>query len=390
MLTSARWFTYETAARYRKVFERVYAEMVRETGSRAIDGILYWMRAERVLFGPGNRPVDAIQAEFQDRWADIFPIPPDQRQVNYRAEELRERVLRDFDAPRPGWNRARYHSPDIMIAASSLQAIERGEYDLVMGELHMGGNTLGISFFLEQHPDREELFCAVERDIPESRIIAVAPKYGISSTARTHIRLLSGRDFRLEFALSSCAPRKATPLPIGALVVEQGEHGLVVRTRDGQRQFDIIEAFADILTGLSTNSFKMFKPRKHQPRVTIDRLVVSRESWSLSPSEIGFAFEKNDACRHEAARQWAYSNGMPRFVYIKSPVEIKPLYVDFDSPIYVDILAKIVRRTAENGAPDALIAVSEMLPDLDHIWLPDAEGNRYTSEFRIVAVDTFS
>jgi Lantibiotic dehydratase, N terminus len=390
MLRSARWFTYETATRYRKVLERLYAEMVRETGSRTIDGILYWMRAERVLFGSGNRPVDDIQAEFQDRWADIFSIPPDQRQVNYRAEELRERVLHDFDAPRPGWNSARYHSPDIMIAASSLQAIERDEYDLVMGELHMGVNTLGISFFLEQHPAREELFRAVERDIPESRIIAVAPKYGGSSTARTHIRLLSDRDFRLEFALSSCAPRKATPLQIGALVVERGEHGLVARTRDRQRQFDIVEAFADILTGLSTNGFKMFRPRKHQPRVTVDRLVVSRESWSFSPSEMEFAFEKNDASRFVAARHWAYRKGMPRFVYVKSPVEIKPVYMDFDSPIYVDILAKIIRRTQETGATDALIAVSEMLPDLDHIWLPDAEGNRYTSEFRIVAIDAFS
>jgi hypothetical protein len=28
-----------------------------------------------------------------------------------------------------------------------------------------------------------------------------------------------------------------------------------------------------------------------------------------------------------------------------------------------------------------------MIPRLDQTWLPDAEGRRYTSEFRIVAVD---
>jgi hypothetical protein len=28
-----------------------------------------------------------------------------------------------------------------------------------------------------------------------------------------------------------------------------------------------------------------------------------------------------------------------------------------------------------------------MLPDPDHAWLPDAEGRRYTSELRLVAVD---
>jgi len=31
--------------------------------------------------------------------------------------------------------------------------------------------------------------------------------------------------------------------------------------------------------------------------------------------------------------------------------------------------------------------VSEMLPGIDEVWLPDNEGRCYASEFRIVAVD---
>jgi hypothetical protein len=65
---------------------------------------------------------------------------------------------------------------------------------------------------------------------------------------------------------------------------------------------------------------------------------------------------------------------------------MKPFYIDFSSPIYVNILAKMIRRTAETGQ-DAEFAITEMLPSHDEIWLPDSKGQRFTSEFRIVALD---
>lgn len=32
------------------------------------------------------------------------------------------------------------------------------------------------------------------------------------------------------------------------------------------------------------------------------------------------------------------------------------------------------------------VSVTEMLPNLNQMWLPDTEDRRYTSEFRLVAV----
>jgi hypothetical protein len=47
----------------------------------------------------------------------------------------------------------------------------------------------------------------------------------------------------------------------------------------------------------------------------------------------------------------------------------------------------MLRRTmAEKNAPQ-ILSVSEMLPSCDQIWLPDAQGRKYTCEFRITAVD---
>ncbi|MYR90262.1 lantibiotic dehydratase, partial [Streptomyces sp. SID685] len=61
-------------------------------------------------------------------------------------------------------------------------------------------------------------------------------------------------------------------------------------------------------------------------------------------------------------------------------------YVDFDSPVYLTILAKAARRLARKD-PGARLKVSEMLPTPEQAWLTDDEGSRYTSELRFVAVD---
>jgi hypothetical protein len=147
-----------------------------------------------------------------------------------------------------------------------------------------------------------------------------------------------------------------------------------------------MEAFGDALSGLVVNSFKLLPPRPHTPRVTFDQLVVSREAWSFTASTLRFAWEKNEASVFFGARRWARVHGFPRFVFVKVQIERKPFYVDFDSPIYVNILARMIRRAAQSS-PEAQIRIVEMLPDVNQTWLLDSEGHHYTSEIRMVALD---
>jgi hypothetical protein len=115
--------------------------------------------------------------------------------------------------------------------------------------------------------------------------------------------------------------------------------------------------------------------------------VVNRQTWHFEPNALAWAHEANATERFVAARRWAQAQGLPRFVFVKVPIEVKPFYVDFDSPVYVNILAKTIRRTQEAAESERQVTISEMLPSLEQTWLPDAEGRRYTSELRIVAVD---
>jgi hypothetical protein len=337
------------------------------------------------MFREGQLPVEAVGQQLQQLWEQVLSIAPGQRRVKYSCEELRPLVMAAFDVPDSGLTVACYHSPDIMIAAASAEAIRRGDYQLVMGEIHLGTNTLGNSIFVEQHPAPEELFRAVEIDLPEPRFIPVVPKQWPQLTSRTIPVLFSAKDFRMMLSPDSCGVPKTQALSMGALVNEKSGGELVARTRDGRQQYDLLELFGEMLATLGVAAFRVLPAKGHKPRVTFDRLVVSRESWSFPPAEIEFAFEKDEALRMMAARRWARANDLPRFVFVKVPVEAKPFYVDFDSPIYLNMFAKTVRRTLETGQPNQVVTVTEMIPRTDETWLSDAAGETYTCEFRLVA-----
>jgi DNA-binding CsgD family transcriptional regulator len=384
LLTSSRWLTSELATTYRKAFKHLYDRIVRQTGSRVVEAIQFWMQAEPLVNNDSARLAAQIGGEFQARWSKILPIPAGERQVNFRSEELRPRVLEAFDAPGPGWSFARHHSPDVMMAAESVEAARRGDFQLVMGELHVGRNTIGASLFVSQHPSVEELFRYVELDLPEVKAVPMTPKAWV--TSRTNVALISPQDYRIEFERESLVADRSKALAIADLVVEERDGQIIVRTRDGRLCFDIIEIFGGTFSGIIMDYMKILTPAPHTPRVTIDKLIVARETWRFSPDALDWPFLKQEHERYAEARRWARTHELPSRCFVKVPVEAKPFYLDFDSPIYVGVLAKMVRRTVEEGGGGSIV-LSEMKPEVGEAWLPDVAGQRYTSEFRIVAFD---
>jgi hypothetical protein len=388
VLQSARWLTYEIAAYARGLFARLYSDLVRESGSPVVDFIHFSYLAQPYLLGQRSDITDAVFPRLYERWEEVLAIGEGERRVQLASAELRDRVSSRFAAPGPGWQVARHHSPDVMIAASDLAALQRGDYLLVLGELHVGTNTLSSSLFIAQHPDQEAVFKSIELDLPQPQLAPLSPKDFPGYTTRTRIGYLSPKNFFMPSLDDAPIMPVGTVLSPTALVVEDTADGLVVRTRDGELRFDLIESFGDLLSLFCAhNGFAFLRPRPHSPRIAIDRLVVCRESWLFDASALGFAHCKDGADRFLAARRWATAHGLPRCVFVRAPVEHKPVYVDFDSPIYVDIFAKIVRRTLETSPAAQAIRVTEMLPQAGEAWLPDAEGCRYTSELRIIAVD---
>jgi hypothetical protein len=384
VLNSAKWLIYQAAQSFRERLKQIYAQLVEETGSASINSSLFWGKAQSVLYKGESGLGAELSKEFQRRWARVLRINHTERQQSYSSEEISKSAEEEFGPAGVGWQRARYHSPDVMIAATSVDAIRRGDYLLVLGELHMAINSLRASLFVNQHPCPDELFKSLEQDMHHPCIVPVFSKKG--PTARGVVTLISPKDYLLEFDANSPSPLKSNVLAIGSLVIEQGGNGLVVRSLDGEFQIDIIEAFSERLTYQMINNFKIMPASDHAPRITIDKLVVSRESWQFDAQGLGFAFEKSEARRFLQVRRWAEFAGLPRHVFYKTALEVKPCYLDLDSPLLINIFAKQIRRSAA-ADPHSRIAVSEMLPTPQQVWLPDREGNLYTCELRLVAID---
>jgi hypothetical protein len=329
-----------------------------------------------------------LWAQYQSRWAALLgTADASVRRVEHRSEALREAVAREFDAPGAGWPTAQCHAPDLMIAAADTAAIERGEFLLVLGELHVFVNTLECDNFRAGHPDIGRMDAALRSEYPQGRV-TYAPMAPNAIRQANHPTPSSPRDVRLEVfpdGLPSTPPGQT--LRVSELAVERRSGRLsVVSYRDG-RAWDGVEFLNRLLF---TTHTLLPTEATHLPRVTIDRLVVCRETWRVRLADFGSPSERTGVDRWLAIRQCARRLGMPRLCFFKPPSERKPLYLDFDSPIYVDEFADALRREAElaqqkPGHPP--ITVSEMLPTPDQCWLRDASGATYTSELRVVVRD---
>lgn len=383
LLTSARWVTHELAATYRAAFRDAYRAQAARSGSAAVD--LAQLPFLSLLDMTGARAEPVVQ-DAAERWGAILAVPEEARFVQRSTAELAPAVQEAFSAPGPGWPLARYHSPDLMVDSLSLEAIQAGDFQLVMGELHLAVNALLVACLVAQHDRPHDIQRWVETDLPDPLVVNVVPKQWERITTRTYPFLRSPKDFYLALGPDPGAHPPSRGLPVSALVLEEVGGELIARTRDGALSFDVVELFGLLLAGMLLNRFRLHPPRRHVPRIRIDRVVVCRESWTLPAAELTFARLKDEAARFAGARRWARQLELPRFAFLRTPVEMKPVYVDFLSPMYVSLLCKLVRAVQEQR-PEASITLAEMLPDPLHVWLPDAEGNRYTCELRVVAFD---
>ncbi|HET6212941.1 MAG TPA: hypothetical protein VFE14_08730, partial [Micromonosporaceae bacterium] len=174
---------------------------------------------------------------------------------------------------------------------------------------------------------------------------------------------------------------------VGECDLEEVDGRLVVRRRSGGTPLDLIDVLADPLSLGLSQYFRLVPPAAHTPRVTIDRLIVQRESWTFPARELGFADIVDEPRRFLAARRWVREHDLPRYVFARATGEMKPIFADLTSLASIDLIARATRRAGRQGGPDASVTISEMVPDPDQLWLTDSEGRRYTSELRICAVD---
>lgn len=387
LLTSARWFSGRVAELYldsaRAILREHGAEMPLPALLQRMNSG-FWSGEQSFWHGDA-RPVDQAAADLRARWTSI--LRPAGSPIRLAADEIRAAVRTAFPASGPAWPTARWHSPDLMIAARSAQDIDAGRFLAVMGEMHATINSVDQLCVAGHAPDPRPLAEFTDDDMPW-RIVPLYPFAEGNVNSRTsppdyhrspdHLYLGIGTE-------ASYHPPGARLEPAGALRVAAEGSRLVVRSAIGDFRADLVEVLDAYLSAAACSSFGMLEPASHRPRVTIDDVVVSRESWTVPLRELPLKESEPDRI-FAAMRELRDGLGLPRRVYCRISGQVKPVHADLANPLIVDGLWLKLRR-GRDRAPGGNATFTEMLPGPRDLWLRDREGRRYTAEFRLVCSD---
>jgi hypothetical protein len=395
VLDSAMWLANTVADRFEVLAGEMLDRELAGTGSHAMPLLpLLTALMPALTNTPEGRPassiVDEVVAEFRQRWRRVVDLPLDAFDRTSRhhvsTEVVAGRVAQEFGTDPPRWSGARWYSPDLMMAAADATALARGDLSFVLGELHCACNTLESQMFVAQHDDQDRLRAAMAASHPGGRRVFTIPR---SDSPLTTSRMARATELMLPSYTYMCIGAESKSPPPGATVVSalemtvQRRGGeLVVCHLTGDVECSLLDAAADPLSLLVCDAFQPFDGAHHRPRITIGCLVVAREAWTFQATELAWAFVEAEQQRFAQARRWRARHALPERIFLRVPVERKPMAVDFRSLPLVNLLAKSIRRTAEAGPGE--VAVTEMLPDLDALWARDAAGGRYTAELRLV------
>jgi hypothetical protein len=312
--------------------------------------------------------LDDAVAELHDRLEALL-ADPDPTTIGARAEAA-------FADREPTWRLGEFQSVDVQIAARGEAGLAAGDFLGVVGDVHVGHNPLMQGVFAHRHPDPPG-YLARYAEAAGPRMPFLLPPWGPGLFVESRGMPVSPDDAILIAVMPTTRAQggRRTWLP-DELYVE----GREVADASGEVRVSIDDVFAMPIFVSAVRSFTLLPAQEHAPRVTIGRMVLRREGWSIPATEIPE--------RAEDVAAFARDRGMPHRVFMKSPLERKPMYLDVESPTLSRILCRQARHARET--PGTRMEFTEMLPGPDECWLADADGNHYVSELRMVAVDRAS
>jgi hypothetical protein len=272
---------------------------------------------------------------------------------------------------------ARVHSPDFMLAARSLSAINSGEFRLVVGEIHAGVHTVSQPVAQPFCSFLEGVRGEVSALLSPHRMVLSDSK---SSYQRSHIDWLDVPELhQVEYPGSAGKVAAKRIVPSGRVTIRE--------VRGILRVEDSASALADDLLTVMPGDFHAacfalaadLLGASHQARIRFGRVVLKRRSWLVEPSTLPRAeriLEDIDQVIRWSA--WAELHRIPRYVFAKVAEEPKPVFIDLRNPISIGLLGAFAKSRSR-------LVLSEMSPSLDELWLSDERG-RYCCEFRTSVV----
>lgn len=287
-------------------------------------------------------------------------------------------VRNNFDYPK--FDEYTYPSADLQLAATSPEAIDRGDYQWILAELHPPPALL--HHFAYWHcPDKPTLNDALAKGTagkPNFHFGFFAADF----TAHTAVRLFDALPELSNFV----APQRANPKwkrisPEDAEVyIDQPSGDVCVRKIDNQEHLGSFARAWVIPLGFHPFQFGI---APHTPRLRCGKVVVQRQNWTVKADELipgNYTGVSTDLVL--AVEKLRAEKHLPRFVYIR-PTEqalrrsgaegrdkdTKPVFVDLESYLFLEIFHRWLVKAGE-------IEVTEMLPDPEHLFWKESDGRR--------------
>lgn len=370
VLQSADWFAGEVSARYEAAISALVRDRQQSNPGRPVTLADVWPASLELFWGEDPHPLREAERELARRWARVIgPVDTEASRVERSVTELTGGVAEQFAAgvPQPA---LAVHSPDLQVVASDVDAVARGEFSVVISELHAclaSFDVPAVDWSLDR-PVRDQ----VNAHLGLHRPVPLLPEGWRRQTGRVLAANAGESDLTLGVAAAPGVDLTVN-LPAVSIVFDEIDGRLVARTPQGQL-LTIPEVWAVFISDVAADAFKIGLPGAHTPRFSVGPLTLFRETWRLRLDDVSRSKDRHQVFRD--LRAWRAAHHLPERVYVKFPREAKPFYLDFSSPTLVASFATLAQSNDQ-------VSISECLPDPQTSWLTDSEGRHYVSELRL-------
>ena len=357
-------------------------------GAVALPAFLQHCAAQKMpLTGPGVVALAHIAfQEVKAVFRRMAAAHVDEAEWHLTAEDCAF-VRRSFEYP--AFDEYTYPAADLQLSAKSLDAVTRGEYEWVVAELHPPVALLHHALYWScpDQPALSRALASTTRGVPGFHFGFFAADF----TAHTTVRQLDALPELTTFVAPQLPNEQWRVVPPAEVeVFVNDSNGDVGVRKRGSGEY--LGSFARAwLIPLGFHPFH-FGGLPHMPRLRCGKAVVQRRAWIITVEEINeIAAGANGSDLVLAVEQLRASRDLPRYVYIR-PTETalrrsgaegrdkdtKPVYVDFESYLSLEIFQRWMNKAGE-------LEVTEMLPDPDHLCWQEEDGRR-TFELRTLIV----
>lgn len=373
VLAICRWIARDVAAalhwRQAQVFDRL--------GAAEVD-LLRFARAARVVETDEGLLAGTL-ARLEAAWDAL--IAPDERaeEVALTRAQLDELVRGlpepELRGPLVGED---VHAPDVLLACPDPAALARGDLTIVLGEIHKmvhyEAHPVGWPFCPDRAGVTDRLGTLLPSGLPR---LMDAPAQHTSRGYHFPAGLV------VDVIVPGTSARAgARAVPASQLAVRRGERGLeVVHRCDPSVRAPLLDVLQNLLYHRCDRVPPVASPsgRTYLPRVRMGDAILRRRTWRVDEAALaGLRAASAPADALVAGARLAREFGLPRRLFVASPVEPKPIFVDLESPLSLELLIKVARK-----APD--LKLTECLPDGAGLWWRVA-GEPHTSELRLTFV----